>query len=64
VKSKQNKIDTSMTKEELLQILSQKDTETLEALYKIALVFKPVELKRISDRVQNESTRILIKNYM
>jgi len=53
-----------MSKEELLQILSQKDSQTLESLYKISLVFTMEELKKISTKVQSKTTRSLIKNYM
>lgn len=54
----------SMEKDEILKALALKDKETLEALYKIAAVFSPEELKKISIKVQNKATRSLIKNYM
>jgi hypothetical protein len=53
-----------MGKEEIMKALALKDKETLEALYKIAAVFSPEELKRISIKVQSKTTRSLIKNYM
>jgi hypothetical protein len=53
-----------MEKDEILKALALKDKETLEALYKIAAVFSPEELKKISIKVQNKATRSLIKNYM
>ena len=53
-----------MNKEELVKAMAEKDIKTLEALFKIALVFTPEELQKISIKVQSKTTRSLIKNYM
>ncbi|MCF6365280.1 MAG: hypothetical protein L3J35_03665 [Bacteroidales bacterium] len=53
-----------MDKKELLEVFEMLDIEILQNLFLLSKTFKPEELNKITEKVQDKSTKQLILKYI